>query len=120
MFTIQSSTAAPQKEVDLVAATTDGKCDDNGSRNAVAINITDTILKAPADLNWLDRDTCVPTPNTTSAFSQFAGSLFDLDIFEFAASMFTHYPTLRSNSFDPPENALKMMRMLPSPWSFSG
>jgi hypothetical protein len=57
--TIQYSPSAPQKEVDLAAATAVGKCDDHGGSNAVGINVTDTTMNAPSNLNWADRDTCV-------------------------------------------------------------
>ncbi|KAL2825511.1 hypothetical protein BDW59DRAFT_179876 [Aspergillus cavernicola] len=64
MFTISNSTSAPDKEVDLVAATANDSCLDD--LNAVVINVTDTTMQSPANLNYADRDTCAVTTNSTS------------------------------------------------------
>ncbi|GLA39970.1 hypothetical protein AnigIFM63309_007574 [Aspergillus niger] len=53
------------REVDLVTATANGTCP--GSRNAIAINVTDKIMNSPSDGNTARRDTCVVTTNTTAS-----------------------------------------------------
>ncbi|KAL5341345.1 hypothetical protein BJX70DRAFT_66304 [Aspergillus crustosus] len=121
MFTIHNSTAAPQKEVDLAAATVDGKCNDNGGRNAVGINVTDTTMKAPADLNRAHRDTCVLTTNTTSAASASSPDPCSVSIPpEVAASISARWFAVRCNSFDPPGDCRQDDKNAAQPLIFLG
>lgn len=53
------------KDVDLVAATANATCPN--SLNAIAINVTDTIMHSPPDVNTAGRDTCVVTVNSTTS-----------------------------------------------------
>ncbi|KAI3011153.1 hypothetical protein CBS147346_1354 [Aspergillus niger] len=61
-FTIDNSTP---KEVDLVSATANDTCP--GSRNAIVINVTNTVMSSPSSLNTAGRDTCVVVANTTAS-----------------------------------------------------
>lgn len=105
MFTIQHSASEPQKEVDLAAATAVGKWDDHGGSNAVGINVTDTTMNAPSNLNWADCDKCVLTRNTTSTTPASSPDPCLISISsEAAASMSAHLFNLRCSWIDPPEN----------------
>ncbi|KAL3432059.1 putative necrosis-inducing factor-domain-containing protein [Aspergillus tetrazonus] len=121
MFTIQHSASEPQKEVDLAAATAVGKCDDHGGSNAVGINVTDTTMNAPSNLNWADRDKCVLTRNTTSTTPASSPDPCLISISsEAAASMSAHLFNLRCSWIDPPENCPRDDENTAQPMVFLG
>ncbi|KAL4907339.1 hypothetical protein BDW74DRAFT_176116 [Aspergillus multicolor] len=111
MFTISKSTSTPDKEVDLVAATANDSCPDDG--NAVAINVTDTTMKSPERLNYAHRDTCVVTTNSTSGTPVHTPNPCGVTISpQMAASISANLNWRRCSAVDapddcPPENAAR-------------
>ncbi|RDW70661.1 uncharacterized protein DSM5745_08172 [Aspergillus mulundensis] len=103
MFTISNSTSAPDKEVDLVAATADTSCPDD--LNAVVINVTDTTMQSPPNLNWADRDTCAVTTNSNSGTPVHTPNPCGVSISpEMAASISANLTDRRCRAMDAPDD----------------
>ncbi|KAL4938843.1 hypothetical protein BDV06DRAFT_200087 [Aspergillus oleicola] len=115
MFTISNSTSAPNKEVNLVAATANNSCLDD--LNVVVINVTDTTMQSPSNLNWADRDTCAVTTNSTSATPVHTPNPCGVSISpEMAASISANLTYRRCRAIDAPndcpENAAQPLIVL--------
>ncbi|KAL4860946.1 hypothetical protein BDV12DRAFT_180931 [Aspergillus spectabilis] len=106
MFAISNSTSTPDKEVDLVAATANDSCPDD--LNAVVINVTDTTMKSPSNLNWADRDTCAVTTNSTSGTPVHIPNPCGVSISpEMAASISANLTYRRCRAIDAPDDCPK-------------